>query len=77
VANLRPQVPETSGYSLQDHVDALVRHSLVPDVVLVDENSEFADQTCSLGVIHADLARENGLVHDVQKLAEAVRAQVR
>ena len=77
VANLRPQVPETSGYSLQDHVDALVRHGVASDVVLVDENSIFAGQACTMPVLLADLAREDGLVHDVQKLAEAVVAQMR
>jgi uncharacterized cofD-like protein len=77
VANLRGQVPETTGYSLQDHVDALVRHAVVPDVVLVDECSIFAAQACSMPLVVADLARENGLVHDVQKLAEAVVTQMR
>jgi uncharacterized cofD-like protein len=77
VANLRAQVPETLGYSLQDHVDALVLHGVVPDMVLVDENSIFAGQACSMPLLAADLARENGLVHDVQKLAEAVVAQMR
>ena len=77
VANLRPQVPETSGYSLQDHVDALVRHGVASDVVLVDENSIFAGQACTMPVLLADLAREDGQVHDVQKLAEAVVAQMR
>jgi uncharacterized cofD-like protein len=77
VANLRPQVPETSGYSLQDHVDALVRHGVASDVVLVDESSVFAGQACTMPVLLADLAREDGLVHDVQKLAEAVVAKMR
>ena len=46
-------------------------------MVLVDENSIFAGQACSMPLLAADLARENGLVHDVQKLAEAVVAQMR
>jgi uncharacterized cofD-like protein len=77
VANLRPQVPETDGYTLQDHVDALLLHGVAPDVVLVDENSVFAAQPCSMTLALADLAREDGLVHDVQKLAQAVAAQMR
>lgn len=77
VANLRPQMPETSGYTLQDHVDALMRHGVVPDVVLVDARSPFADQACSLTKVVADVARDDGLVHDVQKLAHAVIAEVR
>jgi uncharacterized cofD-like protein len=77
VANLRPQVPETEGFTLQDHVDALERHGVAPDVVLVDKRSLYATQPCSLKVRAADLSGRNGLVHDVQKLAEAVVAEVR
>jgi uncharacterized cofD-like protein len=77
VANLHAQVPETEGYTLEDHVDALVRHGVVPDVVLVDQRSEFASQQCSLPVHIANLSGRNGLVHDVQKLTEAVFAEVR
>jgi uncharacterized cofD-like protein len=39
VANLHEQIPETEGYTLEDHVDALLRHGIVPDVVLVDHRS--------------------------------------
>jgi uncharacterized cofD-like protein len=77
VANLRPQIPETSGLTLDDHVDALLRHGVVPDLVLVDRDSSFADQPCSLTALVADLARPNGLVHDEVKLAEAVGRQLR
>jgi uncharacterized cofD-like protein len=77
VANLHEQVPETSGYSLSDHVNALDEHGVRPRLVLVDERCVFATQTCSLPTAVADIARENGLVHDVQKLAKAVLAQMR
>ena len=77
VANLHAQIPETEGYTLDDHVAALVRHGVVPDVVLVDQRSEFASQQCSLPVHIANLSGRNGLVHDVQKLTEAVFAEVR
>ena len=77
VANLRPQLPETAGFTLQDHVDALVVHGVHPDVVLVDERSAYAHQSCSLASVVADVAGENGLVHDVQKLADAVLSGVR
>jgi uncharacterized cofD-like protein len=76
VANLQPQIPETSGYTLDDHVDALVRHGVVPDLVLVDRDSMFADQPCSLNVLAADVARPNGLVHDVVKLAQVIASQL-
>jgi len=68
VANLHEQIPETEGYTLEDHVDALLRHGIVPNVVLVDHRSEFAAQQCSLPVHIADLAARNGMVHDVQKI---------
>jgi hypothetical protein len=58
-------------------VDALVRHGVVPDVVLVDERSEYAGERTGLAVRVADLAGRNGLVHDVQKLGDAVVAEVR
>lgn len=74
VANLRPEIPETVGYGLQDHVDALLRHAVRPDAVLVDAHSVFATQSCSLPLIVADVAGRNGMVHDVQKLARAVLA---
>jgi uncharacterized cofD-like protein len=77
VANLRTQVPETEGYTLQDHVDALARHGVVPGVVLVDASSSFASDPCSIEVRVHDLTGRNGLVHDVQKLAGAVLDEVR
>lgn len=72
VANLRPEEPETAGFTLQDHVDALIRHAIHPDAVLVDQSSVFARQPCALPLIVADVAGRNGMVHDVQKLAQAV-----
>jgi uncharacterized cofD-like protein len=77
VANLHEQIPETEGYTLQDHVDALTRHAVEVDVVLVDSASEFARQECSLPVHTAELSARNGMVHDVQKLSEAVFAEAR
>ena len=77
VANLRPQCPETDGFALQDHVDALVAHGVRPDLVLVDTASQFSTQACSLDRQLADLSGHNELVHDVQKLAAAIMAQVR
>lgn len=76
VANLRPQIPETAEYTLDDHVDALARHGVVPDLVLVDSTSTFADQPCSLDVVVLDVAGPNGRVHDVVKLAQAVASQL-
>jgi uncharacterized cofD-like protein len=77
VANLHEQLPETEGYTLDEHVAALVRHGVVPDAVLVDSSSIFARQECSRPVHLHDLAGRNGRVHDVQKLADAAFAHVR
>ena len=74
VANLRAEVPETADFTLQDPLDALVRHAIRPDAVLVDVNSIFATQPCSAPLIVADVVGRNGMVHDVQKLAQAVIA---
>jgi uncharacterized cofD-like protein len=77
VANLRPQCPETEGFTLQDHVDALERHGVVPDLVMVDESSTFGSGRCTLPLSVVDIAAANGLVHDVQKLASAALTEVR
>jgi uncharacterized cofD-like protein len=77
VANLREERPETEGFTLQDYVDALERHGVQPDIVLVDGHSPYADEPCGLEVHIHDLTGRNGRVHDVQKLAEAVIAEVR
>ena len=36
VCNLRPQVPETEGYDVAEHVAALARHNVSVDVVVCD-----------------------------------------
>ncbi|HTT59178.1 MAG TPA: gluconeogenesis factor YvcK family protein [Acidimicrobiales bacterium] len=72
VANLRQEIPETEGFTLQDHLDALARHGVDVDLVLVDERSPFARDDATVARVVADLAGGNGLVHDVQKLAVTV-----
>lgn len=76
VANLHQQIPETAEFTLDDHVDALRRHGVVPDVVLVDTHSSFAEQECSVPVVLEDVAGPNGLVHDAGKLAQALARQL-
>jgi uncharacterized cofD-like protein len=76
VANLHPQIPETAEFTLDDHVEALLRHGVVPDVVLVDSQSIFAEQTCSVSVVIEDVAGPNGLVHEAGKLARALARQL-
>jgi uncharacterized cofD-like protein len=56
VCNLRPQVPETEGYTTEAHVDALRDHGITPDVVIADPG----------------LARADGRAHDPAALAAAL-----
>jgi len=56
VANLRPQIPETTGYSTEDCVEALRVHGIEPGAVVPADG----------------LADGGGLVHDPQRLADAL-----
>jgi uncharacterized cofD-like protein len=59
VANLRPQIPETAGYDVEAHVDALRAHGLDVDEVLAHTPDR-------------PLARDDGLAHDPARLALAL-----
>ncbi len=69
VCNLRPQAPETAGYSVADHVDALVRHQIPVDIVLCDTSTGIEMGSPQMATIDVDLAGSNGLVHEPGKLA--------
>jgi uncharacterized cofD-like protein len=71
VANLRPQVPETEGYDVADHVTALAAHGVEVDVVVCDP-SAIAVGRLAVPVIEADLGRADGLGHDPAKLASVL-----
>lgn len=73
VANLAEQRPETAGYDLAAHLEALARHGIVPDVVLADL-SELARGALDpgLGLEEAKLASANGRTHDVGLLSAAL-----
>ncbi|MBA3655136.1 MAG: YvcK family protein, partial [Actinobacteria bacterium] len=59
VANLRPQIPETAGYDVAAHVDALVAHGLeIDDVLAHTEEHPLTDDV--------------GRGHDPVRLAEAL-----
>lgn len=71
VANLRQQIPETQGYDVAQHVEALVAHGVEPDVVLCDTSEiELGD----LGVSYLDipLAEVGFGVHNAARLASAL-----
>jgi len=76
ISNLQPQFPETAGFTLADHLEALERHHLVPDLVLWDPSAGLLQG--ELGVVQhrARLAGPNGLVHDPVLLAQALSGLV-
>jgi uncharacterized cofD-like protein len=71
VCNLRPQVPETEGYTVASHVDALRVHGLDVDVVLCDPAGLVCDES-GVPVVQRPLAKANGLAHDPERLAQAL-----
>jgi len=79
VANLRPQVPETSGMDVADHLDAVLGHGARVDRFVYDSGSGLpvdVERLASLGVqtVAAPVARADGLVHDHRQLAHALCA---
>lgn len=71
VCNLHPQVSETAGYDVADHVAALRRHCLVPDIVLYDP-ATIGGAGGVAGAVGATLARPSGLAHDPDLLGAAL-----
>ena len=73
VCNLQPQQPETEGYGVAEHVEALARHGLVPDVVLYDPDA-IGDADGIGTAVPGLLARPNGLAHDPVLLGKALES---
>lgn len=71
VCNLRPQLHETEGYEVADHVDALRRHGIEPDVVLVDVDGPGPVGDVA-GAVVAPVRAPGALVHDPGLLARAL-----
>lgn len=71
VSNLREQVPETTGYDVGAHLDALRGHGLDVDVVLCDPHTLELGEI-DLPVVEVPLARPDGLAHDPVRLAAAL-----
>jgi hypothetical protein len=73
VCNLRPQLPETAGYDVAAHVDALRAHGLDIDVVLCQPDSlpmGLLDVEC----VQRPVAHPDGTGHDPALLAAALEA---
>jgi len=73
VCNLRPEMPETAGYSVADHLDALRRHGIAVDLALIDPAASMQIGESPVEIAKAELAGSNGLVHDPVKLATALQ----
>ncbi|MBV8464099.1 MAG: YvcK family protein [Acidimicrobiales bacterium] len=73
VCNLRPQLPETEGFDVGDHVDALAAHGVEVDAVVCDTTALPRGRVPEpLPVIDVPLARPNGLAHDPARLARVL-----
>jgi uncharacterized cofD-like protein len=75
VCNLREQRPETAGFDVADHVDALRVHGLEVDVVLYDP-SGLPRGHLDVPFVEASIARYDGLAHAPDKLARALEGLV-
>ncbi|MBX3287207.1 MAG: YvcK family protein [Actinobacteria bacterium] len=80
VANLRPQVPETEGFALEDHLAVLADHGVPVDVVVcpvgqceAGSSSVFPDAV----LVEAPVADAHGLVHDAERLAATLVSLLR
>ncbi len=71
VANLAAEASETPDYDLADHVAAVRRHGVDPDVVLAGDDAEVPIELRQL-VRRAPLAGSSPDVHDAARLATAL-----
>ncbi len=72
VCNLRPQIPETQGYDVGQHLSALEAHGIRVDQVLCDTSVGMALGEVGLPVSDTRLTDPAGRVHDPGRLAEAL-----
>jgi uncharacterized cofD-like protein len=79
VCNLRAEGTETFGYDVADHVRALRRHGIAPDVVVTQTGGlplgRVGDLGAGVELVRADVTRPPGVAHDGAKLA-AVLAEL-
>lgn len=73
VCNLHPQLPETEEYGVAEHVEALTRHGLEPDVVLFDPDAIGGADGIEVAVPGV-LAKASGLAHDPVLLGKALES---
>jgi uncharacterized cofD-like protein len=76
VCNLRPQEPETAGFDVAAHVDALTAHGLEIDVVLCHPGA-LPMGAVHVPVVEAPVATADLAEHDPALLADALSALTR
>ncbi|MBA3283228.1 MAG: uridine diphosphate-N-acetylglucosamine-binding protein YvcK [Acidimicrobiia bacterium] len=79
VANLAPQVPETQGFDLADHVEALRAHGVPVDVVLCDDHAcglAERESVEAVPVVARPLSDDRGAIHHPERLAAALATLV-
>ena len=78
VSNLRPELPETAGLDATDHLRTVLEHEARVDTFLYQAGGLAADDEVIRGwgidPLAADVARDDGLVHDPARLATALQA---
>jgi uncharacterized cofD-like protein len=72
VCNLRPQQPETAGFDVAAHLEALSRHNVTVDVVLCDTSQGMALGDLGISALDIPLTGGNALVHSPVRLAHAL-----
>jgi uncharacterized cofD-like protein len=74
VCNLRPQLPETAGFDVAAHLDALNRHNVSVDVVLCDTSQGMPLGRLGISALDIPLTEGNALVHSPARLAHALES---
>jgi uncharacterized cofD-like protein len=72
VCNLWPQLPETAGFDVAAHVEALVRHDVAVDVVVCDSTQGVPVGNPGVAVVDVPLTGSNVHVHSPARLAQAL-----
>lgn len=72
VCNLRPQLPETAGFTEADHLRAVRDHGVPVDVMVAGDGADGDSQVDGIAVVRAGLARADGRGHDPTRLASVL-----
>ena len=73
IANLQGLDPESLGLGLIGQYEALTRHGVEIDAIVVHSSFELETETIDVDIIRADLVGANNKVHDSEKLARVLQ----